>query len=145
MATLAVDEYWLDESLRGLQIGIYLNMASGSRAYSRNTEGIMAKLVPSRERGNVVDVQLLWADHPRQLHDLPIRCVVPRHPAVEHKGDPVVFIRGPSKGQFGVVEAVDGEQVTIAEIRIKKDRRKRSRTTVHPTHDLTLCLWPKRT
>jgi hypothetical protein len=115
--TLVVDDHWLDESLRGLQTGLYLNMASGSRAHSRNTEGIKAKLVPSRERGNIIDVYLQWENHPKQLYDLPIRCVVPRHPGAEHKGDPVVFIRGPLKGQFGVVQAVDGERVTIGEIR----------------------------
>jgi len=118
-------------------------MASGSRSYSRNTEGVSAKLIPSLEPGNIVNVQLLWDQNPRVLHGVPIRCVLPWHPGPTNKGDPVVFIRGPSKGQFGVIKAINGERAMVSAYVKKKDRRKRTEPTEHAVHDLSLCQWPK--
>jgi len=118
-------------------------MASGSRSHSRTTAGVSAKLVPSRERGNLVNVQLLWDRNPKLLSDLPIRCVIPNHPTPEDIGLPVLFIRGPSKGKFGVVQAINGERVTVAGHTKKKDRRKRPEVTEHSIHDLTTSQWPK--
>jgi hypothetical protein len=143
MGHTAVDEDWLDNSLRCLQTALFLNMASGSRAHSLDTEGVEAKLMPSRERGNVINLQLLWDNHPKQLNNVPICRVVPRYPSAKAIGHPALFIRGPLKGQFGVIEAVDGEQAIIQEIRTRKDRHKRIKSTKHPTYDLTLCQWPK--
>ena len=118
-------------------------MASGSTSHSRTTAGVRAKLVPSRERGNLVNVQLLWDRNPKLLSDLPIRCVIPNHPTPEDIGLPVLFIRGPSKGKFGVVQAINGEQATFTGHTKKKDRRKRPEVTEHSIHDLTTSQWPK--
>lgn len=148
MGNVGVDDDWLDQSLRGLQTVLWLNMAGGSRSHSRNTEGVSAKLIPSPERGNIVNVQLLWDQNPGVLHGVPIRCVLPRHPGPTNKGDPIVFIRGPSKGQFGVIKAIDGERAMVSAYVKKKDRRKRAgreEPTEHAIHDLSLCQWPKNT
>ena len=139
-----MDEDWLDESLR--RINLYLAMASGRRRYSYATEGVDAKMILSRERGNVIDVQLLWGSTPKYLRDLPIRHVLPQHPTAEQKGDPVLFIRGPRKGQFGTIHSADDGFVMVSELHKKKGRHsKLPKPTKHSRYNLTMCQWPKRT
>ena len=141
-----VDEDWLDETLRGLKTILHLTMASGSRRYSHRTEGVSAKLVLAPEHGNVIDVNLLWDDSPKSIRDLPIRHVLPRYPTTENKGDPVLFIRGPRKGLFGIVHNVDDEHVMVSELAKKKGRRaKLPEPAEHSKYDLTTCQWPKKT
>jgi hypothetical protein len=144
-ANSAVDEDWLDESLRGLQTVFHLDMASGSRRYSRATEGVRAKLTPSAEHGNIVNIILLWDQSPKSIKGLPIRHVVPHHPTSKNMGDSVVFIRGPLKAQFRVVDHVDGERVFVSEIGKKKSRSKGPALMEHSLHDVMLSQWPKKT
>ena len=138
-----MDEDWLDEDLRALQTALHLEMASGPRHYSHSTQGINARLVPSAEHGNIINVSLLWQNNPKSLKGLSIRHVVPRHPTSSNKGDPVVFIRGPFKAQFRVVEDVDNEHVKVSEIVKKKSRYKKPDCTEHSRYDLVISQWPK--
>jgi hypothetical protein len=139
-----VDEGWLDESLLSLNTILFLTMAGGSRRFTRATEGVLAKLILKHKRGSFIDVDLLWNNHPRSLHDLPIRHVLPRHPAEENIGDPVLFIRGSRKGQFGTVHAARDERMMVSEVKGKGRRRaKIPEPTEYSKYDLTLCQWPK--
>ena len=139
-----VDEGWLDESLRDLNTIIFLEMASGSRRYSRDTEGVLAKLALKRDRASLIDVDLLWGGNPRFLSDLPIRHVLPRYPTAGNIGDPVLFICGSRKGQFGTVHAADKGRIMVSELKVKGRRRAKIPEPIeHPKYDLTLCQWPK--
>jgi hypothetical protein len=139
-----VDEDWLDETLRG--VPLYLEMASGQRRYSLTTEGVRAKLVRPHERGNVINVNLLWDSLPKTIPNLPTRHVVPRHPNSDHKGDPVVILRGPLKATIGTVHDVVGEDIFFLALpeKTKSRRAKRSEPTKHSMFDLGLCQWPSK-
>ena len=145
---LDVLEGWLDETLRSLNNAIFLQMASGLRRYSRDTEGVFARLTPTSERGNLIDVTLLWDRLPSSLHNLPIRHVLPRHPTAAHSKDPVLFISGPRKGQFGIVHESSGDleegRIMVSEVKKGGRRRKVPEPTEHSMYELTLCQWPKK-
>jgi hypothetical protein len=136
-----VDEDWLDESLRGLQQPFFLVMAAGSRCYSNRTQNVRAKLEPSLERGNVVNVRLLWDEIPQTLSDLPIRHLLPTHPSTNCIGDAVTVIRGDLKGQTRIIREVAGEVVTTREPSAKK--AKKPDLKEHSIVDLVLSLIKK--
>lgn len=142
MEHIAVDEDWLDEKLRALKTILYLVMASGPRCYSPHTEGVDAKLILSTERGNLININLLWNKNPKTLADIPICHVLPKHPTSADKGSPAVFIRGPLKAQFRLVHNVDDDQVFVSELLQKRNRIK-PQLTQHSIYDLVLCQWPK--
>jgi hypothetical protein len=143
---VAVDEDWLDKSLRALKMPLLLEMASGSRRYSATTESVAAKLIVLPERGDVISVSLLWNQKPETLHDIPIRHVVPKHPTSENEGDPVVFIRGDLKTEYRVINRVDGDLAFVSEITKKKlAKAQRPKPIPHSKYDFVLCQWPKRT
>jgi hypothetical protein len=142
-----VDEHWLDKSLRALKIPLLLEMASGPRRYSATTESVAAKLIVFPERGDVISVNLLWNQKPEALYDIPIHHVVPKHPTLENKGDPVLFIRGDLKTEYRVINRVEDDLVFVSEIpKTKKQvKTQHSEPKAHSKYDFVLCQWPKRT
>lgn len=113
---IGVEETWLDDELRKLPL--FLVLASGSRAFNRNTANVQATL-KSSSPGNVVDLRLLRADSPRELSNVHIRHLLPVHPAAEEvpitstAKQYVVFIRGSLKGEFRLLDKVEGDQVRV--------------------------------
>jgi hypothetical protein len=117
-------------------------MASGLRRYNARTQYIPAKLEPSPERGNIVNVRLLWSEVPYTLSDLPVRHLLPKHPSANSMGDAVTIIRGDLKGHTRIVNEVAGEAVFTRAPSAKK--AKTADLTKHSIYDLVLTL-PRKT
>jgi hypothetical protein len=113
---IGVEENWLDDDLRKLPL--FLVLASGSRALNRDTADVQATL-KSTSPGDVVDLRLLRANNPRELKNVHIRHLLPVHPSAEEVPTTsttkqyVVFIRGSFKGEFRLLDKVEGDQVWV--------------------------------
>lgn len=113
---IGVDETWLDDELRKLPL--FLTLASGSRALNHDTENVRATLKSSAP-GNVVDLRLLRTNRPHEVSNVHIRHLLPVHPSTEEVSvtstakQYVVFIQGPLKGEFRLLDKVDGDRVWV--------------------------------
>lgn len=117
-------------------------MATGTRRYNTRTENIPAKLKPSPEHGDVVDVILLWEQMPQTLSQLPICHLLPTHPNSDSLGEAVTVILGNLKGETRIVMEVAGDRVFTCEYSSGK-KLKTSHLIEHSIHSLVLCL-PKK-
>jgi hypothetical protein len=113
---IAVDEDWLDNDLRKLPL--FLTIAGGSRSLKCNVEHVHAMLQSSYP-GDTVDLRLLREEEPRQLKNVHIRHMLPRHPSIEDLPSTptgkqyVVFIKGALKRQPRLLVKVEGSQVWV--------------------------------
>jgi hypothetical protein len=113
---IGVDETWLDDELRKLPL--FLILASGSRALNRDTENVQATL-KSSSPGDIVDLRLLRANRPHEVSNVHIRHILPVHPSAEDVSvtatakQYLVFIRGSLKGEFRLLDKVEGDRVWV--------------------------------
>jgi hypothetical protein len=82
-----------------------------------DTENVKARLISSS--GDLVDLQLLRTNRPRELKSVPIRHILPVHPSNEDVATNstakqyVVFIEGSLKGQARLLHKVEGDRVWV--------------------------------
>jgi hypothetical protein len=113
---IGVEETWLDDELRKLPL--FLVLASGGRALNRDTENVQATL-KSSSAGDTVDLRLLRANRPHEISNVHIRHLLPVHPSAEEVSvtstakQYVVFIRGSLKGEFRLLDKVEGDRVWV--------------------------------
>ena len=114
--SIGVEETWLDDELRKLPL--FLVLASGSRALNRDTENVQAML-KSSSAGDNVDLRLLRTNRPHEVSNVHIRHLLPVHPSAAEVSvtstakQYVVFIRGSLKGEFRLLDKVEGDRVWV--------------------------------